>query len=269
MQQVQDLHYIRVNKVEDDFEEIRYNRNHVHIILIHCISDDTFKMKNIIELPEDYLNDEQFRTIYTDPDNQELMNIIENDIKAKFDIAGPLRFPKENEHLPEKFNGYYMHRLMVCPICSIFALEFLREIEYILFAYDQIKIKALKETIQEIRNTAMPPNIQNTHFYMLAFGKDFKVENQNPNSFVRLHKYNAEMHEHPERYDHKKVFFRVDNITSNILFHNKELIPFLDTKFSSNDFMHKDRYIDIRFSLLPQLKKYLIQFFEDLKLKNK
>lgn len=52
MQQAHDLHYVRVNKVEEDFEEIQFNHNHVHITLIHCISDDTYKMKNIIELPE-------------------------------------------------------------------------------------------------------------------------------------------------------------------------------------------------------------------------
>ena len=76
----------------------------------------------------------------------------------------------------------------------------------------------------------MPQNIQNTHFYMLAFTDNFKEENQNPNGFVRLHKCNAEMHELPERYENKKVFFRVDNITSNILTHNDEIIPFWEEK---------------------------------------
>ena len=73
-------------------------------------------MKNIIELPEDELTDDQFKAIYTDPDNYQFMNVVENEIKAKFDLAGLLRFPKENENVPEKFNGYYMHKLMFCPL---------------------------------------------------------------------------------------------------------------------------------------------------------
>ena len=263
MQQVKDLHYVRINHDENDFEEIEFNRNHEHITLIHCISDDTFKLKNIIEMPEGSLTENEFKVIYKNADNQEFISNKEEKIKGQFGITGLLRFPKRNENVPEKYNGIFVHKLMVCPLCSFFAPEYLEYIQFMMYAYDEIKLKALKNEVERLRKE-MPQTIQKTHFYLIAYDNEFDEENTDPNDWVTLHAHNPEMGQNENRMKrYKKIFVRVDDLTTNRKFNGKEIKPLLEAKFGPDVRFH-DTLIYIRFRLLPNLKEVLIEYFSKI-----
>lgn len=101
---------------------------------------------------------------------------------------------------------------MFCPLYTFFAQEYIEYIQFMLYAYDEIKINTLKDEVERLRNE-MPETIQKTQFYLLAYDNKFDEENTDPNDWVLLHTHIPEMGQNENRIKkYKKIFIRVDEL---------------------------------------------------------
>ena len=57
-------------------------------------------MKNVLELTDGSLTEDEFKAIYKNADKTEFIRNKENEIKRQFGIKGLLIVPKRNENLP-------------------------------------------------------------------------------------------------------------------------------------------------------------------------
>lgn len=115
------------------------------------------------------------------------------------------------------------------------------------------------------KSHSLPESVTQKHFYMWCFEtRVMKKSIKHPlkKGFVRFIKYNADMSQNQNRYKDKNIFFKIENITSNLQIHSQAIIPFLKEKLGYANIETYDRYVDVKEELVEQAKIYLTEFFD-------
>lgn len=260
----------KIEKINDDFEMLSLVDQKLN--LVHCIKDDSYRLKDLVEFCGK-----------KETDKTEAMSYFHM-VQAHFEEGDSHRLMELKESENENIKGYYVSKIMIrgfahyLDFMKSFYIDYLidtREEKELVFAKFQIhamkekiddlksQIENLKSVIETMKDKTVPENIKQKHFYMLAYEDKPKNLKNIPPGWVRLNKYSAEMNKHDERYDDKQIFFKIENITCNILLHNSEIIPYLIEKFKPSEFSCEDRRILIKKDLLPELRIHLLNFFKE------
>lgn len=253
----------QVEMINDDFEKLSLVDQQLN--LVHCTKDDSYRLKSIVEFCGGKKTDDTEALSYF------------HMVQAHFEEGDTHSIMELKESEDENIKGYYVSKILARGFAHY--INFMKSfyVDYIIDTRDEYSLNAektqvqalqqqldiLKAEIESMKDKTVPENIKQKHFYMLAYEDNPKNLKNIPPGWVRLNKYSAEMNKHDERYDDKKIFFKIENITCNILLHNSEIIPYLIEKFKPSEFSCEDRRILIKKDLLPELRIHLLNFFKE------